>query len=66
VLDTKIFQYIEDDKTVLEREPLEKLASEGELTAWKHSDFWHPMDTIRDQLVLEDLWNSGKAPWKQW
>ena len=49
-----------------ERDPLEKLASENELTVFKHDGFWLPMDTLRDKHELEDLWNSGKAPWKVW
>jgi glucose-1-phosphate cytidylyltransferase len=58
--------YIKDDSTVWEREPLEELAHHGELAAYKHNGFWHPMDTLRDKNTLEKLWESGKAPWKVW
>lgn len=66
VLSTKIFDYIEDDRTLWERTPLERLAEEGELAAFHHHGFWRPMDTLRDKIYLEDLWQSGKAPWKIW
>ena len=66
VVQPQIFDYIKDDTTVLEREPLECLAKDKELTAFKHNGFWQPMDTLRDKLLLEDLWKSGKAPWKCW
>jgi glucose-1-phosphate cytidylyltransferase len=66
VLEPSVLEYIEGDSTVWEREPLENLAKNGLLSAFKHTGFWHPMDTLRDKNVLEDLWLSGKAPWKVW
>ena len=66
VLEPEIFNYIDGDSTVFEKDPLERLAHENKLSAYRHSGFWQPMDTIRDKNVLEDLWNSGKAPWKIW
>ncbi|WP_411822925.1 glucose-1-phosphate cytidylyltransferase [Leptospira sp. 'Mane'] len=66
VLEPSIFDLIEGDKTVLEKEPLESLSNSGNLFSYKHDDFWQPMDTIRDKMHLEGLWQSGKAPWKVW
>lgn len=66
VLEPEIFEFIEGDASTWERQPLEKLASEGKLSAWIHNGFWHPMDTLHDKHYLEDLWMSGKAPWKIW
>lgn len=66
VLQPNIFDYLSDDRTVLEKEPLEHLAKDCELVAYKHSGFWHPMDTLRDKMYLDDLWKSGDAPWKVW
>ena len=66
VLSPKVLDLIEGDKTVWEGKPLENLAQQGELMAWKHDGFWQPMDTLRDKKHLEDLWNAGKAPWKVW
>lgn len=66
VLEPGIFDYIENEKTVWEQEPLRNLAHDGKLAAYAHDDFWHPMDTLRDKHVLEDLWQSGRAPWKVW
>ena len=66
VLSNKVFSYIEDSQTIWEREPLEKLAKEGQLMAFSHSGFWQPMDTLRDVQLLEDLWSSNKADWKVW
>jgi len=66
VMEPGVLDYIEGDKTILERTPLERLASEGQLGAYKHSGFWRPMDTLRDKIELESLWNSGKAPWRIW
>jgi glucose-1-phosphate cytidylyltransferase len=63
VLEPGVIDYIESDNTVWERSPLEKLAAEGELSAYRHLGFWQPMDTLRDKHLLEDLWHSGKAPW---
>ena len=62
----EIFSYLKDDTTVLEREPLESLAREGELKAFKHDGFWQCMDTLRDSQKLEKLWLTGNAPWKVW
>lgn len=66
VMEPQVFDYLEGDQTVLEKEPLEKLAKDGQLMAFKHSGFWHPMDTLRDKNSLEEIWKSGKAPWKLW
>jgi len=66
VLEPKIFDYIEGDETLWERKPVENLAKDGELIAYKHSGFWHAMDTLRDKNYLEQLWKSGQAPWKIW
>jgi len=66
VLEPEIFDYIQQgDETVWEREPLEKLAEDNQLIAFKHEGFWHPMDTLRDKNELESLWNSNNAPWKK-
>lgn len=62
----KVLDLIEGPQTTWEREPLEHLASTGELAAYQHDGFWHAMDTLRDKLTLEDLWTSGHAPWKVW
>lgn len=67
VLNPEIFDYIKDgDSTVFEQQPLEQLARDGELMAYKHNGFWKCMDTLRDKIQLEELWNSGQAPWKVW
>jgi glucose-1-phosphate cytidylyltransferase len=66
VLSPAVIDYIEGDRTVWELEPLERLASEGQLAAYTHEGFWQPMDTLRDKNHLEALWNSGQAPWKVW
>jgi glucose-1-phosphate cytidylyltransferase len=66
VLEPKVLSYIEGDATAWEREPLETLAREGQLSAWAHRGFWQPMDTLRDKMKLEDLWQRGVAPWKTW
>lgn len=66
VLESSILDYIDDESTVWEKEPLEKLAAAGELNAFKHIGFWKPMDSLRDMRELEDLWESGEAPWKSW
>lgn len=66
VLNPKVIDYIDGDDTVWEREPMERLAQEGDLSAWLHHGFWQPMDTLRDKNHLEELWQSGKAPWKVW
>jgi len=64
VFEPNILKYIAGDQTTLEGEPLERLAADGQLMAYRHSGFWHPMDTLRDKQYLESLWASGKAPWK--
>ncbi len=66
VLKPEIFKYIKDDSTVFEKEPLETIASEGELIAYKHRGFWQCMDTQRDKQNLESLWATGEAPWRKW
>jgi glucose-1-phosphate cytidylyltransferase len=66
VLSPRVIDYIDGDPTHWEREPLERLAQEGQLSAFAHNGFWQPMDTLRDKTHLEELWNSGKAPWKVW
>jgi len=66
VLSPEVMQCIDDDSTMWERAPLERLAREGQLNAFFHSGFWQPMDTLRDKIHLEELWVSGKAPWKIW
>lgn len=66
VLSPKVIDYIEDDDTTWEKEPLERLSIENQLSAYHHSGFWQPMDTLRDKNHLEDLWDNGKAPWKVW
>jgi len=66
VLEPEVIEYIKDDSTVWEREPIENLAKDGMLAAFRHNGFWHPMDTLRDKNVLEELWKNGKAPWKIW
>jgi glucose-1-phosphate cytidylyltransferase len=66
VLSQAVFNYIENDETIWERSPMETLARDKSLAAYKHSGFWQPMDTLRDKLFLEDLWKSGNAPWKVW
>ncbi len=66
VLSPKVGDYIEGDDTVWEREPMEQLAAEGQLSVHFHEGFWQPMDTLRDKRQLEDLWASGVAPWKIW
>jgi glucose-1-phosphate cytidylyltransferase len=66
VLNPKALDYVDGDDVIWERAPLERLARAGELKAHFHSGFWQPMDTLRDKNLLEDLWQSGKAPWKVW
>ena len=66
VCQPEIFNYIQDDQTLLEQGPIQNLAKEGQLKAFQHTGFWHPMDTLRDKNHLEGLWKSGKAPWKVW
>jgi len=66
VLNPGALDYITDDSTIWEREPLQNLANGGELSAYKHYGFWQPMDTLQDKNALEEQWKSGKAPWKVW
>jgi glucose-1-phosphate cytidylyltransferase len=66
VLSSKVIDYIDGDETIWERDPLERLARERQLRAYRHHGFWQPMDTMRDQRLLEELWASGRAPWKTW
>lgn len=66
VFDYKIFDYLTDELTILEREPLENLAKDNQLVAYKHEGFWHCMDTIRDRDNLNEIWAHGNAPWKKW
>lgn len=66
VMEPDVFEYIEGDHTVFEKEPLERLATEGQLGCYKHTGFWQCMDTMRDKERLENLWNSGQAVWKVW
>ena len=66
VLEPGVIDYIDGDETVWEREPMERLAAEGNLMAYRHQGFWQPMDTLRDKEYLESLWASGRAPWCKW
>ena len=66
VLEPEVLDLIEGDSTTWEQEPLRRLAADGQLQAYQHRGFWQPMDTLRDRVQLEELWNSGKAPWKLW
>jgi glucose-1-phosphate cytidylyltransferase len=66
VLEPGIFEYIRDDATSWERDPMERLAAEGQLAAYRHNSFWQCMDTLREKRLLEELWNEGRAPWKTW
>jgi len=66
VLEPKVLDYIDGDSTIWEHTPMSRLANEGQLVAYRHSGFWHAMDTLRDKMVLSDLWATGAAPWKVW
>lgn len=66
VLSPRVIDYVKGDDTFWELEPMQRLAREGNLAAYKHKGFWHAMDTLRDKNYLEDLWSSGRAPWKKW
>ncbi len=66
VLSPSVVDYIENDQTIWEAGPLERLAAEGQLAAFEHEGFWQPMDTLRDKNLLEEMWASGQAPWKRW
>jgi len=66
ILSPKVVDYVETDATIWEREPMERLAKDGQMAAYRHHGFWHPMDNLRDKVYLEDLWKTGRAPWKVW
>lgn len=66
VCEPEIIDFINDDNTIWEREPLENLATQNQLSVWKHEDFWSSMDTLRDKQFLDNLWNTNQAPWKLW
>jgi len=66
VLEPAVLDYIDNDASVWEQEPLMRLAQDSMLSAYRHEGFWHPMDTLRDKHVLEEMWENGKAPWKKW
>jgi glucose-1-phosphate cytidylyltransferase len=66
VLEPKVFEYIDGDSTQFEREPLERLARDGQLMAYRHDSFWQCMDTLREKYILQALWDSEQAPWKVW
>lgn len=66
VMEPGVLDYIDGDETLLEREPMERLALDGQLMAYRHHGFWQPMDTLREKRLLETLWESGEAPWKVW
>lgn len=66
VLKPEVLNYLTDDSTTWEQEPLMRLAAEGQLMAYEHAGFWQPMDTLRDKHLLEELWDTGRAPWKTW
>ena len=66
VLEPEVFELIEGDSTIWEQGPLERLAKEGQLSAFKHTGFWQPMDSLRDKVKLEEMWDTREAPWKVW
>ncbi len=66
VLEPQVIDFIDDDASVWEQEPLKRLAQNDMLSAYRHYGFWHPMDTLRDKNVLEEMWDCGKAPWRKW
>ena len=66
VCEPDVFDEIDGDKTIWERQPMESLAAKGELVAYRHYGFWRPMDTLRDKIDLEEMWNSNLAKWKLW
>lgn len=66
VLQPEIFEYLEDDQTVFEREPMERLVAQGELMSYRHTGFWQCMDTLREKEMLEKMWEDGETPWKVW
>jgi glucose-1-phosphate cytidylyltransferase len=66
VLEPKVFDYIEGDDTQWDYDPMQKLARDGQLMAYRHDAFWQCMDTLREKKILEDLWRAGRAPWRNW
>ena len=66
MLEPEIFRYLQDDNTDFERDALERVATDGQLVAYRHDGFWQCMDTLRDKRLLETLWREGRAPWKLW
>ena len=66
MLEPGVFDYVEGDMTAWEREPLERLAADGQLMAYRHESFWQCMDTLRDKVLLEQLWSSERPPWRVW
>lgn len=66
VLDRKVLDYIDGDRTLWEKEPMERLTADGQLMAFRHEGFWQPMDTVRERNILDELWRGGRAPWKVW
>jgi glucose-1-phosphate cytidylyltransferase len=66
VCEPQVFNYLKDDSTIWEREPMEEIAKDGQMCAYKHEGFWRPMDTLKDKNDLNDMWTSNKAPWKVW
>lgn len=66
VMQPEVFDYIQDDRTVLEGDPLEELSRDKQIMAYRHKGFWQPMDTMRDKMLLDELWGTGKAPWMLW
>ena len=66
VLNSNVFNYIKDNDTIWEKESMENLAKDGELVAYKYTGFWKSMDSLRDKRELENIWDSGKVPWKVW
>jgi len=66
VLEPSVIDLVDGDASIWEREPMERLAADGDLSAYQHDGFWHAMDTLRDRTVLEELWESGQAPWRTW
>ena len=65
-MEPKVLDYIENDSTILEREPMQKIVQESQLAAFHHEGFFQGMDSLRDKITLEELWNTGKAPWHVW
>lgn len=66
VCEPQIFNYIEEGNSIFEKRPIEKLVADNQLMAFKHTGYWKPMDTLRDKIELEESWESGNAPWKNW